>query len=34
MLPIFINTSHNFRHLYIRQNLAEVRPFEIASGGV
>lgn len=34
MLPIFINTSHNFRHLYIRQNLADVRPFEIASGGV
>lgn len=33
MLPIFINTSHNFRHLYIRQNLAEVRPFEISGGG-
>lgn len=29
MLPIFVNTSHNFRHLYIRQNLAEARPFEI-----
>ncbi|MDQ0456779.1 ROK family transcriptional regulator [Rhizobium paknamense] len=34
MLPIFVNTSHNFRHLYIRQNLAEIRPFEIASGAV
>ncbi|OQP86576.1 transcriptional regulator ROK family protein [Rhizobium rhizosphaerae] len=30
MLPIFVNTSHNFRHLYIRQNLADVRPFEVA----
>lgn len=29
ILPIFVNTSHNFRHLYIRQNLTDDRPFEI-----
>lgn len=31
MLPIFVNTSHNFRHLYFRQVLGDERPFDGAS---
>ena len=28
MLPIFVNTSPNFRHLYVRQIPRDERPFD------
>jgi predicted NBD/HSP70 family sugar kinase len=31
MLPIFVNTSPNFRHLYVRQIPKDERPFDQAA---